>query len=391
MTVHRAGRRRPLPSKPFKKISKKSLEDSGKKTADTPSTSESDLQGILMKVQEFIDMFQFEEARDLCSRAVLLSPENADIRYQLGSICLELGDFQGGFENIRLSLNLEPETTPDRFFAFAQLIPGREAVQVYEHGLKVYSEQNESSALEFKRKASTACCAAAEIFMTDLCDDEDAELQCAQWLERALQTDQSNPEVYRLLADLRMCQEKPEEAREFVLKACQLWNEELARLMNPDETETEPACEPASAAYSEIPSYESRISAAKILIELSQPDLLDQAVNVLEQLLREDDSVLMTWYLLCFALKQQNPSNLAALEDAIEGALRVSRRDFHLQYPSLHTEDELVQEILAWMREFDLKIDLDAAEEEEAEDELMELEAAIEEAKKLDGGSSDSS
>lgn len=370
MTVHRAGRRRPLPSKPFKKISTDKIP-----VADDKIISNSqDLEGMLARVQQHIDMFQYEEARDLCSRAVLLAPEDADIRYQLGSICLELGDFQGGFENIRLSLNLEPDTTPDRFFAFAQLIPGREAVQVYEHGMKVYAESGLNSS-EIKRKVSTACCAAAEIFMTDLCDDEDAEFQCDSWLSRALATDPTNPEVYRVYADLRMCQENQKEARELVLKACELWSEELKKLLNPSENET-------VELLTEMPSYESRISAAKILIELGDADLLEQAVSLLEQLLKEDDSVLMTWYLLGFALKTSQ--NVSALEDAIEGSLRVARRDGHLRYPEMQTDDELVQEILGWSKELVMEIDLDAVEEEEAEGAVMEIEEALEEAEKLD-------
>lgn len=373
MTVYRAGRRRPLPSKPFKKISTDKIVN-GSLPDNKSSFDAQDLDGMLARVQQHIDMFQYEEARDLSLRAVLLAPEDADIRYQLGSICLELGDFQGGFENIRLSLNLEPETTPDRFFAFAQLIPGREAVQVYEHGMKVYVESGSGSS-EVKRKVSTACCAAAEIFMTDLCDDEDAEIQCGGWLERALSTDPTNPEVFRVLADLRMCQEKPQEAREFVLRACQLWSEELERLINPSENES-------VELLAEIPSYESRISAAKILIELGESDLIEQAVNLLEQLLKEDDSVLMTWYLLGLALKTSQ--NIQALEDAIEGSLRVARRDGHICYPEMQTDDELVQEILVWSRDLGMQIDLDAVEEEEAEEAVMEIEEALEEAEKLD-------
>jgi tetratricopeptide (TPR) repeat protein len=373
MTVYRAGRRRPLPSKPFKKISTDKIVN-GSLPDNKSSFDAQDLDGMLARVQQHIDMFQYEEARDLSLRAVLLAPEDADIRYQLGSICLELGDFQGGFENIRLSLNLEPETTPDRFFAFAQLIPGREAVQVYEHGMKVYVESGSDSS-EVKRKVSTACCAAAEIFMTDLCDDEDAEIQCGGWLERALSTDPTNPEVFRVLADLRMCQEKPQEAREFVLRACQLWSEELERLINPSENES-------VELLAEIPSYESRISAAKILIELGDSDLIEQAVNLLEQLLKEDDSVLMTWYLLGLALKTSQ--NIQALEDAIEGSLRVARRDGHICYPEMQTDDELVQEILVWSRDLGMQIDLDAVEEEEAEEAVMEIEEALEEAEKLD-------
>ena len=383
MTAHRAGRRRPLPSKPFKKkITTNKKEEEKEQKENMPVDAQS-LVGMLAKVQQHIDMFQYEEARDLCLKAVLLAPEDADIRYQLGSICLELGDFQGGFENIRLSLNLEPETTPDRFFAFAQLIPGREAVEVYEHGLKVYSDSDitTKNGTEFKRKVSTACCAAAEIFMTDLCEDVDAEVQCSTWLDRAMKTDPLNPEVYRVMADLRMCQqEQQKSASELVLRACQLWNEELERLMNPDESTHN---HNPFHFITEFPSYESRISAAKILVELS---LFENAVQLLEQLLREDDSVLMTWYLLCFALRQQisNDGLVSALEDALEGSLRVARRDGHLQYPSLNTDDELVQEILAWAQEINLKVDLDGADEDERDGAVLDLEAALLEAEKLD-------
>lgn len=371
--VNRAGRRRPLPSKPFKKVPAAS----NKPVEAASSSASSDLPGMLAQVQQHIDMFQYEEARDVCSRAVLLAPEDADIRYQLGCICLELGDFQGGFENIRLSLNLEPETTPDRFFAFAQLIPGREAVQVYEHGLKVYSELLGATSKEIRRKVSTACCAASEIFMTDLCEDEDAEIQSSSWLERAMDTDPTNPEVFRVLADLRMCQEKPEEAREFIQKACSLWAAELDKLISPEESEDS---SDDAALMAEFPSYESRISGAKILIELGD---FEMAVSVLEQLLKEDDSVLMTWYLLGFALKSsQSPQS--NLEDAIEGALRVARRDGHLLYPQMTSEDELVLEILTWSRELDLQIDLDAVEEDESEEAVMDLEEALKEAERLD-------
>ena len=378
MTVYRAGRRRPLPAKTstFKKISEtKQVSESEINNFDTPGDSQS-LLDMLARVQQHVDMFQYEEARDLCLKAILLSPEDADIRYQLGSICLELGDFQGGFENIRLSLNLEPETTPDRFFAFAQLIPGREAVQVYEHGLKVYSEISESPSSEIKRKVSTACCAAAEIFMTDLCDDDDAESQCSFWLEKALITDPNNPEVYRVMADLRVCQQNSQDARENVLKACQLWSQELDKLMNPDENDS------TLEIMAEFPSYESRISAAKILIEIGDPDLLEQATAVLEQLLKEDDSILMTWYLLALTLKTSQ--NIPALEDAILGSLRVSRRDGHLQYPSLHSDDELIQEIVNWAGELGMKVDLDAIERDEEEDAVLDLEEALEEAERID-------
>lgn len=385
MTIYRAGRRRPLPAKKsFKKLAVNEKEKD-ENSLYTVELDTQDLSGMKTRVQQHVDMFQYEEARDWCSRAILLAPEDADLRYQLGSICLELGDFQGGFENIRMSLNLEPETTPDRFFAFAQLIPGSEALEVYEYGLKVYEAQNaELNTLEVKRKVSTACCAAAEIFMTDLCDEVGAEVKCGEWLERAYSSDPSNAEVFRVRADLQVCQENPHEARESVLKACTLWSNELEKLMRPSEEPNE------LQMMTEFPSYESRISAAKILIELGleqlgDKNLLEHSVALLEQLLKEDDSVLMTWYLLCLSLKNiDSLSSIDVLKDGIEGALRVARRDGFLKYPEMTTEDDLVQEILNWAGELEIIVDLDEMEREEAEGVSMDFEAALEEAERID-------
>lgn len=385
MTIYRAGRRRPLPAKKsFKKLAVNENEKDENSVSNVEFDTQ-DLSGMKTRVQQHVDMFQYEEARDWCSRAILLAPEDADLRYQLGSICLELGDFQGGFENIRMSLNLEPETTPDRFFAFAQLIPGSEALEVYEYGLKVYEAQNaELNTLEMKRRVSTACCAAAEIFMTDLCDEVGAEVKCGEWLERAYTSDPSNAEVFRVRADLQVCQENPHEARESVLKACTLWSNELEKLMRPSEEPNE------LQMMTEFPSYESRISAAKILIELGleqlgDKNLLEHSVALLEQLLKEDDSVLMTWYLLCLSLKNiESSSSIDVLKDGIEGALRVARRDGFLKYPEMTTEDDLVQEILIWAGDLEIIVDLDEMEREEAEGVSMDLEAALEEAERID-------
>ena len=226
------------------------------------------------------------------------------------------------------------------------------------------------------KKVSTACCSAAELFMTDLCDEEDAEVRCQEWLDRAASASPQNPEYFRVLADLRMCQQRPEEARTAVLEAVRWWNAELEAVMNP----VEPAdgCE----LLVELPSYESRIAGAKILIEVEE---LRTATSLLEQLLREDDAVLMTWYLLCFALKSLSTGDAEAAEafkDAIYGSLRVARREGLFSDPAtLQTDDEILAEILNFAVEAQLPLDdLDSLEAEAVEAEALDLEEIIAEA-----------
>jgi Flp pilus assembly protein TadD len=98
--VQRAGRRRALPTRThFKKLSAKQNAATSKKAASDPSAELSeDPSGLQIRVQQLVDTFKFEEAREVCAKAVALTPEDADLQYLMGTICLEIGDFVNGFE-----------------------------------------------------------------------------------------------------------------------------------------------------------------------------------------------------------------------------------------------------------------------------------------------------
>lgn len=92
-SLNRAGRRRPLPAKKhFKKLPVE------QKEAEKDTQIDGSFEGLQARVQQLVDTFKFEEAREVCQKAVEAAPENADIQYLMGTICLELGDFMHGFE-----------------------------------------------------------------------------------------------------------------------------------------------------------------------------------------------------------------------------------------------------------------------------------------------------
>ena len=94
-SVQRAGRRRALPArKHFKKLA--TSEAKAPETESSPLPT--DLEGLQACVQQLVDTFKFEEAREVCAKAVQLAPEDADLQYLMGTICLEVGDFINGFE-----------------------------------------------------------------------------------------------------------------------------------------------------------------------------------------------------------------------------------------------------------------------------------------------------
>jgi hypothetical protein len=76
------------------------------------------------------------------------------------------------------------------------------------------------------RQLSTACAAVADLYMTDLCDEDGAEAMGEEWATRAVAVDESNPEALYSLGNLRLCQKRGPEALPF-LKAAVARIEEL--------------------------------------------------------------------------------------------------------------------------------------------------------------------
>ena len=50
------------------------------------------------------------------------------------------------------------------------------------------------------RELSNAHCAVAELWMTDLCDEKDAEMECSSSIAKAVESDPSNPEAWQTKA-----------------------------------------------------------------------------------------------------------------------------------------------------------------------------------------------
>lgn len=61
-----------------------------------------------------------------------------------------------------------------------------------------------------------AYCSLAELFVTDLCDDELAEQKCEEYLKTAKSFDVGSPELTQSYANLRLIQNNLEDAATFM-------------------------------------------------------------------------------------------------------------------------------------------------------------------------------
>lgn len=106
--------------------------------------------------------------------------------------------------------------------ALAQLCEGQQALELFQKAIEITSGFEgpcESNA----RVLSSLYCSMAELYMTDLCMETNAEERCEELLERARSVCPEGYEVLQTLANMKMSQDQLEKAREFLFQSISMW------------------------------------------------------------------------------------------------------------------------------------------------------------------------
>ena len=205
----------------------------------------------------------------------------------------------------------------------------------------------------------SAHCSIAELYLTDLCDEPDAEASCEKELEAALKLDdissrfytdvsKSNtrdnesqltvppPDALQTMANLRMSQSRPHDALGCILKAydrmkigCEAMSALVGLNKEADNLESkEKAHELLEVdAASSLPSYEFRCQTAKLFMEIASVidsekeqassdngsvavKCAEASIQILGSLMAENDEVIEVWYLLGCAFMACSPPQI---------------------------------------------------------------------------------
>ena len=336
-----------------------------------------------------------------------------DILEKRAAVKVSLADQEGASEDYQAALDLVhiPEGGPQLASALerkaglymykGQLSQGEDALSVYrqamgllERSLKLREEENggqdamqeeksTNTLQETRQQMATACCTAAELYLTDLCYEENAEQECESYIQQALKILDNDGEpivdALQTCASLKLSQNKGMEAVDFILRAFEkirVGCEALASLVgmrdsaNPDEAtellETE--------AVQKLPGFEFRCQTAKLLLECAavlkkeqdgkeldvrQQQCVRAAIDTLGSLMAENDEVVEIWSLAGEASMATDPPSskaakhywersvemLSSVKDSIEEQLQEVEDD--------DEEEELNQELEEVMCQLD--------------------------------------
>jgi len=260
------------------------------------------------------DRLELDEARQHYQRVLGLEPNNVAALDGFGEMCLQLGDVNSARQVFERSVKLSPAGNAGRYMYLGQIGKGGDALRWFECGVHwLRAERDAVEHASGSRKElqeqwvassyalATALCSVAEIYLTDSCDEANAEQKCEMLATEAVGlvqglAEQTLAEPYQTLASLRLSQERPEEAATLLDQTLKIIQ---ATLDTPAQ-----------------PPLDFRMSTAKLLMEVGRAD---DALELLQALRMEEDESLELWYLLSCAALQANELELAA--DEITAAL----------------------------------------------------------------------
>jgi len=340
-----------------------------------PSRSQKSTEDLLAEAATLLEHSQPDEALPLVQEALQRleadKPAYSDIDILLqnaaqekatfptalvlgADICSALGDIDKARAQYELAVRLDPDgalVSAEPYLELAQLCEegGRKSVAYFEKAVEVI--KNEIDALDEqmdvegtqqivdlrRSKLADALCAIAEVYMTDLSWEDDAEQRCEQLVTEAVAIcpETLSAGVLQTLASIRISQERIDEARMILAQSLSVWKHI-----------------PADTEHLARPDFATRVSLVRLLMEVEQEQ---DAMIVLEGLVKEDDQSVESWYLggWCHLLISNKPDTA---EDATSTHAQQAREWLAnclklyqvLQYedePLRHHAKELVQQL----------------------------------------------
>ncbi|KAH7397103.1 hypothetical protein BKA66DRAFT_234722 [Pyrenochaeta sp. MPI-SDFR-AT-0127] len=315
-------------TKPSDRKAKKSTKNGASNGSKKPKASPEELLG---QAAVLLQTSQPEEALVAARRALnLLQPTSKPTVAALpalnllGEINVELGDPDAAREAFQAAIVIDPEGAHDgaeKFLWLAQLNEegGAESVRWFEKGVEVLKREigelegklvrkgeTEELLEEKKQKVANSLCGIAEVYMTDLSWEEEAEARCDAAVTEALLFAPENPEPLQTLASIRISQLRPEEAKSALNRSMDLWKD-----LDPDDAK--------------VPDYSTRISLSRLLMEA---EMEDEAIEVLERLVSENDGSVEAWYLGGWCLHLLAGKQKTKGEDKVAMSLLRASRDW---------------------------------------------------------------
>jgi tetratricopeptide (TPR) repeat protein len=274
---------------------------------------------LIGHAEKALGRFEPELAVQFLTRAHEKDALDTSVMDSLGRVYLQLGDSESAMRFFLQSCSVSPDASPYKWMFLGQLQESNDSLNSYSKGISLLmamigsdgSRMNEIELEKLKKEISSAYCSIAELYMTDLCFDDNAELKCQSAVEKAFEFQHDSLDARMSCASLRISQQRPLEAADIIEGVCStlitLLKNKLEKPLlasfqqggeGQDEEEEQDDIDP-----------EFCVSVVKLLLECAEvkSNLANCSVELLDLLLDLDDSNIENWYLAGVAAMSCRP------------------------------------------------------------------------------------
>jgi len=281
---------------------------------------------------------------------------DTDIMDTLADTYLQMGDPENALALLQNSIRIAPESSAYKYLYIAQLQDGADALISFQRAIALLARDQELAAkaaaaggtnadgedvikraVMIQKQHAKAYCSIADLYLTDLCEEVGAEQACEEALRLASTVDADGLDMLQTLASLRISQCRNEDACVIIQGVFNRVHASLnfsqqASLMSDLIAQAEAAKngtvfaggagDDKEAPEDECPEHHFCISTAKILVEcaIQQPVLAENAMELVQLLLEEDDDNTELWYIMGVAALGINPPDEEAAKYHLEKA-----------------------------------------------------------------------
>jgi len=275
--------------KPKSKSSKAAQKHARQKKKQPPEQSYS-LEELLGKASDLLDECQFELATKFCQRALEMDSDHPVALEMCANLLLEQGEVEKAQHCLGRAITVQPDTGFSKYLTAGQLFSGTDSRDLYCKGVELMlaaagatGDDTNASSGDIKSQLSSAYVALSELYMSDLCDLPEAQSEAERYVSLAVQCDPDNPETWQADANLKLVLQQFDGAKESMRKSLDLWLPQHTAFVETGE------------GVETSLSYNSRLETVKILLDL---EMFDEATQICDGLIEEDDEVVAPWYLL---------------------------------------------------------------------------------------------
>lgn len=247
-----------------------------------PAQESYSIEDLLGRASDLLDECQFDAAEKFCQRALELDQDNVAALEMSANLLLERGEVERAKHCLGRAITVQPECGHTKYLTAGQLFSGATSRELYTKAVELLSKPGLEET-DTRPQLSSAYVALSELYMSDLCDEPEAQTEAERFISLATECDPSNPETWQAEANYRLVTQQFPEAKESLRKSLELWLPQHSAFL-----------ETGDGSQTSL-TFNSRVATVQLCLDL---EMFEEATQIAEGLIEEDEEVVTPWYLL---------------------------------------------------------------------------------------------